>query len=52
MNKQMSKQKKLGLTLDGVLLISIFLTNDITYLKFVGIFAILILMSDILFNKL
>lgn len=50
--KQMSKQKKLGLTLDGILLISIFLTNDISYLKFVGIFAILVLICDIVFNKL
>jgi hypothetical protein len=51
MNKQMRRQKVLGLTLDIFLLISIFVTNDIHYLKFVGMVAIIILMGDTLLNK-
>ena len=50
--KQMTKRKILGLTLDIGLLISLFATNDIHYLKFVGIVVIIWLMSDELFNKL
>jgi general stress protein CsbA len=50
--KQMSKQKILGLTLDVGLLISILFVNDVTYLKFVGIVAILVLIGDTLFNKM
>ena len=52
MNKQMIRRKVLGITLDIGLLISIFATNDIHYLKFVGIVVIIWLMSDELFNKL
>lgn len=52
MNKQMRKRKILGLTLDALLLISIFVFNDITYVRFVGTFAILLLIGDQLFNKL
>ena len=52
MNKQMSKRKILGLTLDVGLLISILFVNDITYLKFVGMLAVIWLMSDELFIKL
>ena len=52
MKKQMSKRKTLGLTLDVLILISIFATEDITYLKFVGIVAIVLLIGDILLNKL
>ena len=40
MNKQMSKRRISGLTLDVGLLISMLFINDITYLKFMGIFAI------------
>lgn len=50
--KQMSTRKKLGLTLDIGLIISIIAVNDITYLKFIGIVAIIWLMCDELFNKL
>lgn len=52
MNKQMSKRKILGLTLDIALLISIFAINDITYSKFVGSVAIIWLIGDELFNKI
>ena len=52
MNKQMKKRKILGLTLDILILISVFLINDIYYLKFIGLLAILILIFDTLFNKL
>jgi hypothetical protein len=52
MNKQMKKRKIVGLTLDILVLISVFLTNDIYYLKFIGMLAISILIFDRLFNKL
>jgi hypothetical protein len=52
MNKQMIRRKVLGLTVDMILLISIFITNDITYIKFIGILAIIILIWDELINKL
>ena len=52
MNKQMTKRKVFGLTLDALLLISIFAINDITYLKFIGMLAIALLICDELFNKL
>jgi hypothetical protein len=52
MNKQMKKRKILGLTLDILLLISIFAFNDITYTRFVGTFAIILLIGDEIFNKL
>ena len=39
MNKRMKRRKILGLTIDGLILISIIATNDITYLKVVGISA-------------
>ena len=52
MNKQMTRRKILGLTLDIGLLISIIAVNDITYLRFVGMLAIIWLMSDEIFNKL
>lgn len=52
MNKQMIRRKVLGITLDIGLLISIFATNDIHYLKFIGISAIAILIGDTLINKL
>lgn len=48
----MTRRKTLGLTLDIALLISIFVVNDITYLKFIGTVAILVLIGDTLFNKL
>jgi hypothetical protein len=52
MNKQMKKRNRLGLTIDILILISVFLINDIYYLKFVGMLAISILIFDTLFNKL
>ena len=52
MNKQMSKRKILGLTLDIGLLISMLFVNDVTYLRFVGMLAVIWLMSDEIFNKL
>ncbi len=52
MNKQMKRRKILGLTLDSLILISIIATNNITYLKFVGISAIALLIGDELMNKL
>lgn len=52
MNKQMKKRKRLGLTIDMLILISVFVTNDIYYLKFIGVLVILILIFDTLFNKL
>ena len=52
MNKQMTRRKILGLTLDIGVLISIIAVNDITYLRFVGMLAIIWLMSDEIFNKL
>jgi hypothetical protein len=36
MNKRMTKRKRLGLTLDILLLTSIFIVNDITYLRLIG----------------
>ena len=52
MNKRMKRRKILGLTMYGLILISIIATNDITYLKVVGIFAIVLLIGDTLMNKL
>jgi hypothetical protein len=52
MNKKMTKRKILGLTLDALLLISIFAVDDITYLKFVGAVAIVWLIGDELMNKI
>ena len=52
MNKQISKRKILGLTLDVGLLISVLLVNDITYLKFGGMLVVIWLMSDEIFIKL
>jgi len=52
MNKQLTRRKILGVTLDIGLLISIIAVNDIIYLKFIGIVAIIWLMCDELFNKL
>ena len=52
MNKRMKRRKILGLTIYGLILISIIATNDITYLKFVGILAIALLIGDTLMNKL
>lgn len=52
MNKQMNKRKILGITLDIGLLISMLFVNDVTYLRFVGMLAIIWLMSDEIFNKL
>ena len=52
MNKRMKRRKILGLTMYGLILISIIATNDITYSRFVGSVAIIWLMSDELFIKL
>jgi len=51
-NKQMTKRKRVGLTLDILILISVLLSNDIQYLKFIGMSAILLLIGDTILNKL
>lgn len=52
MNKQMNKRKISGLTLNILLLISIITVNDIYYLKFIAVSAIILLIGDTLLNKL
>jgi hypothetical protein len=52
MNKLMIRRKLLGLTVDILILISIFINNDISYLKFIGICAILLIIYDTYANKL
>ena len=52
MNKQVSRRKVLGLILDIGLLISMLFINDITYLRSIGMLAVIWLMSDEIFIKL
>lgn len=55
MNKLMSKMNKrkiLGISLDTLLIFWMFITEDIHFLKFIGILAVILLIIDTLIFKI